>query len=138
MRIYVIFLVLFSTLSCSNRISEDDLKHLSGNWEIQTVVFANGGEKHYKINETIDRFEMKGRSGIRKKIRPQFDGTYAETGQLENVQVIQTNNGIILKYSTPFSKWEETITELDSDRMVLTTKEKTEYHYKRPVPFDIK
>ena len=63
-------------VSCKQAISEKDIAKINGYWEIENVVLADGTKKDYKINETIDFFEIKDNNGFRQKVMPQLDGTY--------------------------------------------------------------
>src|SRR6187402_2423204 len=83
----VLFIVL--TLSaCQQKIKESDIAGLNGYWEIEKVVLADGTEKDYKINETIDYLQIKNDSGFRKKVTPQFNGKYLVNDQFEKIKVI--------------------------------------------------
>lgn len=124
-------------VSCGPKIGEDDIVHLNGYWEIEYVKLPDGSRKDYKINETIDHVTMKGMTGVRQKMMPQFDGTYLTNGQTEKLTVDLSGDAPLIRYNTPYAKWSEEIIEL-SDQELVVKNDKLEYHYKRPVPFTVK
>ena len=70
----IIFICLF-LVSCQQKITPEDVNKLNGYWEIKKVVFKDGEDKEFKMNENFDFFEIANNKGIRRKVRPQFDGT---------------------------------------------------------------
>ncbi len=114
-----------------------DLSYLTGYWEIEKVVFENGDEKPYKINETIDYIHLQDSAGFRKKVVPQFDGTYLENGDLEKVKVRVKEGRTFIDYDSEFSKRTEEIIDLSAEKLVIKL-DGAEYHYKKPIPFSVK
>jgi hypothetical protein len=54
------FLLLTTLLiSCHAEVKKEDLNKLNGYWEIKQVKLSDGENKDYKVNETIDFFELK-------------------------------------------------------------------------------
>jgi hypothetical protein len=135
-KIYLLFLPLI-LLACSG-VSEGDLTKINGYWEIETAVMPDGSEKEYKINSTIDFFELKGKQGFRKKVMPQVDGTYLTGDNYEKISVSTTDGKTYLNYTTDYAKWKEEIVELNDKELVLKNTYGMEYHYKKPVPFSLK
>ena len=134
-------LLLFSSvvlLSCTSSVSEADLAKLNGYWEIESVKMPNGGEKDYVVNPTIDFFELKGKTGIRKKVMPQLDGKYLVNDLSEKITISQTEHKMYINYTTQYAKWKEEIVALDDDELVLKNDHDMEYHYKKPIPFTVK
>ena len=135
----ILFLFVLSTvLSCKQKISDADILNLNGYWEIEKVILPDGEKKEYKINETIDFFKVENKKGFRKKMMPQFDGTYLTNDINEDLEIIIKDEHATIKYTTEFANWEETIIELTAEKLVLKNKQELEYHYKRPVPFTVK
>jgi hypothetical protein len=133
----VYFCLLLIVSSCDKELGPAEIKHLNGYWEIDHVVFPSGENKEYKINETIDHFQMSGNSGVRKKLKPQFDGKYLENGQFEKV-LVKDGKQPFLEYKTDFATWHEEIVGLSKEELVLKNQSGIEYHYRRPIPFSIK
>ena len=127
----------FALLSCTTNV-KDHLTDLNGYWEIEKVVMPDGSEKDYSVNTTIDYFEVKGTTGFRKKVMPQFDGTYRVNDLSEKVNIVQKNDSTYIDYSTPYAKWEENLMELTDDKLVLKNNHDIIYHYKKPIPFTVK
>ena len=67
----------FLFVSCQQKIKKEDIAKINGYWEIEKVVFEDGKNKDYTVNESYDYFEIgKNNSGFRKKVMPQLDGTF--------------------------------------------------------------
>lgn len=136
-----LFLLLFVsmvTVSCNQTISQDDLAQLNGYWEIESVVMPDGTKKEYTINSTIDFFELKGKTGKRTKVMPQFDGTYKTNELSEKISVEQKEDKTFINYTTDNAKWKEEIIKLNDEKLVVKNEQEIEYHYKKPQPFSIK
>ena len=131
-------LMVFAAVSCGKSVTDDNLKNLNGYWEIEKVVMPDGSEKDYKVNPTIDYFEMKGKEGFRKKVMPQFDGTYKTNDVAEKLNITEKDGKTFISYTTDFAKWEEEIITLDDDELVLKNTHDMKYHYKKPEPFTVK
>lgn len=138
MKKIVLFLVFGALVSCKQSIAEADLQNLNGYWEIEKVILLDGEKKEYKINETVDFFKIDNKKGFRKKMMPQFDGTYLTNDINEDLEIIIKDEHATIKYTTEFANWEETIIELTAEKLVLKNKQELEYHYKRPIPFTVK
>lgn len=130
--------VAVMAMSCGNSVSETDLKQLTGYWEIVEVNMPDGTTKEYKINPTIDYFELKGKTGFRKKVMPQFDGTYRVNDLSEKINVTEEDGALYINYVTDYAKWKEEIVELNDEELVLRNNHDMEYHYKKPEPFSVK
>jgi len=136
-----ITLLLFTSLvllSCSDKVDKDDLDKLSGYWEIEKVVTPDDKEKEYSINPTIDFFQLKGKSGFRKKVMPQLDGKYLVDDLSEAITVSEEKDKFYITYKTNYATWKEEITALSEDKLVLKNSHDMEYHYKKPIPFTLK
>lgn len=135
-----IYLFLFTALiavSCSG-VSESDFSKINGYWEIQKVVMPDGSKKEYKINPTIDHFELKGKEGTRTKVMPQFDGTYRTNELSESFTIDQIDGKTYINYTTDNAKWKEELIELSDDELTVKNEQGIEYHYSKPEPFTIK
>lgn len=130
--------IAVSLLSCKQNIDESDIEKLNGYWEIEEVILADVVKKEYKINETVDYFEVKNNAGFRKKVMPQFDGTYKTNNLSEKIKIIKTGDDFFIEYETTYGKWKEQVLEISDDNLVLRNPQELEYHYKKPVPFTLK
>ena len=139
-------LLLFALLqiSCHSNVKKKDFAKLNGYWEIKQVKFSTGKTKDYKVNETIDYFELRQAQsgdkmvGFRQKVMPQFDGKFQTNNIKENIKVIEKDNSIFIEYETKFGKWKEEIITIEDSTLVLKNKENLEYTYKKFKPFSFK
>jgi hypothetical protein len=131
-------LVLVLFISCKQTITDADLQHLNGYWEIEKVILPDGDKKEYKVNETIDFFKIENKKGFRKKVMPQIDGTYLTNNIQETVKVDLIDGTASIHYSTSYAQWKEEIIELSKDKLVIKNQQDLEYHYKRPIKFSEK
>ena len=133
-------LLLFALLliSCHSTVKKEDITKLNGYWEIKQVKFSTGKTKDYKINETIDYFELKDNQGFRQKVMPQFDGKFKTNDIKENIKVVEKDNVFFIEYNTKFGKWKEEIITIEDSTLVLKNKENLEYTYKKFKPFSFK
>jgi hypothetical protein len=138
------FIFIMFLISCDSNVKKEDLKKLNGYWEIKQVKFSTGKTKDYKINETIDYFELRQAKfdnkvlGFRQKVMPQFDGKFKTNGIKENIKVVENDNSFFLEYNTKYGKWKEEIISIEDSILVLKNKENLEYTYKKFKPFSFK
>ena len=136
--IFSLLTVLFLA-SCQEKKAEAvDINLLNGYWEIENVTLSDGSVKTYKMNETIDFISVKNDSGFRKKVKPQFDGSYVVNDVDEKFSVVKSAEGTFIKYETEFTKWQEKIESLSSEQLILVNDQKIKYQYKHPTPFTVK
>ena len=130
-----VLITVFLLTACKQKIVPADVAKINGYWEIEKVVFKDGNEKKYGVNEAFDYFKIdKNNSGIRKKVLPQLDGTFLVNDTFENVKIRFTDDQTFLDYSTPYMKWSEEIVSLTDKELVVLNKEEKEYHYKKAGP----
>jgi hypothetical protein len=143
-----VLLFIMLLISCHSNVKKEDIKKLNGYWEIKQVKFSTGKTKDYKINETIDYFELRHPEasgqfenkvvGFRQKVMPQFDGKFQTNGIKENIKVVENDNSFFLEYDTKYGKWKEEIITIQDSILVLKNKENLEYTYKKFKPFSLK
>ena len=133
-----IFLLGILLVSCKQTITDNDVAKINGYWEIQKVNLPEGGKKEYKVNETIDFFQIKDKKGFRQKVMPQLDGTYLTNDLKETILISDNDGNFYINYSTNYGKWKEEIIEIKDSILVLKNEANLEYHYKRQVPFSLK
>lgn len=135
---YFAFVLCLILIGCQQQINPESLKSVNGYWEIDYVKLADGSRKSYKINETIDYFELKGDQGFRKKLQPQLGGKYIDYGLTENFSTQVKDNKAYIRYETQHAKWSEEVLSVSNDELVVKNDLGIEYHYRRPVPFTVK
>ena len=134
-------IVLFGVMlfvSCQQQIKQDDIAKLNGYWEISSVTKIDGEKKEFKVNETIDFFEIKNNVGFRQKVMPQFDGSFKTNDIKESIKIIDSNKIYFIQYTTDYGKWKEQVIELKDSTLVLKNKDNLEYTYKKFKPFSFK
>ncbi|MCX2720420.1 lipocalin family protein [Lentiprolixibacter aurantiacus] len=133
---YCVFTVCL-LLGCGSRVDPGALPQLNGYWEIEKVVFPDGSNKTYEVNTSIDFIEIKGQQGFRKKMQPQFDGTFNTSDDAEQFTVISVKNRLIMRYSNADNHWEETLVEITTDHFQVLSEDGVTYHYKRYEPLEM-
>ena len=136
-KVSLLFLAVL-LISCKEDIKETDLVKLNGYWEIKQVALENGETKDYKVNETIDFFELKDKAGFRQKVMPQFDGTYKTNGIKEKLKVFEAGQTYFIEFQTDYGKWNEEILTLEDSTLILKNKQNLIYTYKKFKPFSLK
>lgn len=132
----ILFICLF-LVSCQQKITPEDISKLNGYWEIEKVSFKEGENKEYKMNENFDYFEIANNKGIRRKVRPQFDGTFLFNEDFENVKLRFEKGHVYLDYSTAYAKWTEELVRLTDDEMCIKNNQDKEYEYKKAGPINL-
>lgn len=132
-----LFVSLF-LISCQQKIKPEDISKINGYWEIEKVVFDQGEDKEYVVNESYDYFEIgKNNTGFRKKVMPQLDGTFIVNDTYENATVRFKDDQVFMDYSTPYAKWSEELIAISDKELVLKNEDKKEYHYKKTQSINI-
>ncbi|MDT0688358.1 lipocalin family protein [Salegentibacter sp. F188] len=124
-------------LSCEKKDPKEQLKHLSGYWEIDKVEFSNDSVKEYTMSPYIDYLEFNNDKGFRRKVKPKFDGTSIAAGTTEEIEAIVENDSLRLYYKTPYAIWMETVISAEEDKMRILNPEGVIYHYNKYQPINI-
>ena len=133
MKIFIkILFVSFFFISCQQKIVPSDIAKINGYWEIEKVVFDQGKDKDYTINESYDFFQIDSKNnGFRKKVMPQLDGSFIVNDTYESLKVRFADDKVFFDYVTPYAKWSEELISVSKDKMVFKNAEKAEYNYKK-------
>lgn len=134
-RILVLVSIFF--VSCSDKISSEDLHFLNGYWEIEKVEFLDGKKKEYPMNTVIDYFEIKNLQGFRKKMVPRFDGTFETSDDAEPFIIKLEKGSFYVFYKNPLSEWQERLLSLSENSFSVENLEGTTYYFKRFEPLKI-
>jgi hypothetical protein len=67
---------LFFCNACNQKITPTDIAKINGYWKIVKATDAEDKGIEYKVNETIDYFQITDNQGFGKKVSMQFDGKY--------------------------------------------------------------
>lgn len=134
----VLFFGFLLLIGCQKSIDFEDLTLLNGYWEIDKVTMPDGNSKLYEINQTADYIFFKDNKGFRKKVAPQYDGTYLVTEHQETFEVEEIEGNFILKYSTEYGDWTEKLIDLSDTHFSVENEQKIFYTYKKQVAFSVK
>lgn len=128
----------FLFISCQQKIKPEDISKINGYWEIEKVVFDQGEDKDYVVNESYDYFQIdRNNKGFRKKVMPQLDGSFIVNDTYENASVRFKDDKVFIDYSTPYAKWSEEVMAISDQELVFKNAEKKEYHYKKAEALNI-
>jgi hypothetical protein len=137
MKAFCSVVALLLLLGCKSGVDPESLPLLNGYWEIEKVVFPDGSIKTYEVNASIDYIEIKDREGFRKKMQPQFDGTFNTSNDAERFTISSGGNALIIRYSNAEITWEETLVTLSEDQFEVLSETGVTYHYKRYKPLEL-
>jgi hypothetical protein len=130
-------LILTVIFSCSPN-PETFIPHINGYWEIDKVMTHNGKNRDYNYNDTIDYFELNDSLiGFRKKLKPNFVGTFETSKDAESIKVILENDSLNIYYTTAFASWKETILLATNEQLKIINQNKDVYLYKRYQPLNL-
>lgn len=137
MRKVFLLLALGIIFSCS-KDPETLITHLNGYWEIDEVTLPDGTKRDYNYNDTIDFLSINDSlTGFRKKMKPNFDGSFSTSNDAEALKIIIENDSLNIYYKTPYSEWKETVLDATEDKLLIQNKDKLIYLYKRYEPLVI-
>jgi hypothetical protein len=137
MKFSIVVLSVFLFWGCANEVSEENLKDLNGYWEIEKVIFPSGRTKEFKVNTTVDYFEVEGLKGFRKKVQPKFDGTFETSNDAELFTFTQVDSDFEFRYKNAENQWKERILEISENRFSVINTDTITYTYKRFEPINI-
>jgi len=118
--------------------AEIDKGSLGGYWQIEKVIMPDGQKRNFRINPMVDFIEVKGDSGVRKKVVPQFDGSYRVNDSAERFVLEMADDSLRMHYQTAFDSWTETIIQSGDSILVILNQDGKTYHYKKFSTFSIK
>lgn len=137
-KLLVALICTLFVVSCQNEDPGQQLKYLDGYWEIKKVEVSKDSVKEYQFNANVDFFEIENMKGYRKKVRPQFNGTFQVTGDVEKLEVKIEDKHLYLYYSTPYDSWREKVLRIEEDLLEIENEQGLIYHYTRFIPLSIK
>ena len=131
--------------SCNN---SENIKYLSGYWEIYSVKKDNKKIKNYPFSGTIDYFELNENlsEGFRKKVKPRIDGNFDVTMHQIDFSINEEKKLVSLfKFDLNFSNsiklvygqgenFTEFIVKIDSMNLIIKNSKGFNYEYKRFYP----
>ena len=129
---YFATLLFFTLLSCSKSVTQDDLQHLNGYWDIEMVESESKKITKFGINSTIDYYYLdNSNKGFRKKTKPDFSGKYRANNIKDSITISSKNGQFTIHTSTSLDNWDDIIIELSADKLILQNDKGVLFHYKK-------
>ena len=134
---YFIPIIFFILISCTDKVTQQDLQQLNGYWDIDKVESVDKKITKYGANSTIDfYFVNEQNEGYRKKTTLDFSGTY-KTNNIKDKIVIEAKNGaFIIKTTTSLDNWEDIIVSLTKEKLVLKNEKGVLFYYNKHEKFN--
>ena len=114
------------------------LSFVEGYWEIDQVHKNGAKIKAFKISTGIDYFKINlDRSGFRKKLKPNFQGTFETSDDVLNFEIKTEHNSLFLIYNDNATTYSEEIISASTTALVLANTEGFVYTYKPYKPLNL-
>lgn len=127
-------LVMGTLISCQSAPNQDDLKHLTGYWEIEQVTFPNGETRGFPPSTTVDYYFIEGLGGFLKKVQPELNGRFRVNEDKIDLKISTRDNLLVLQFTGKEDTWEEVLEVLTSDRMETRHVNGLRYQYHKFTP----
>lgn len=129
---HIFYILLFTLVSCSNKVTQDSLPLLNGYWDIEMVESKDKKITKYGINSTIDYYFLGANNkGYRKKTKPDFSGKYRANNIKDSISITHKNNEFIIHTKTGLDSWNDIIIKLTTEKLVLKNSKGVLFHYKK-------
>ena len=130
-------LISLCALGCKSKpIHQIDF--IEGYWEIESVYKYDKLIKTYNISQSIDFFKInKGSKGFRKKLKPNFNGTFETSKDVINFEIKIQNNNLFLNYIDDNTLFSEEVLQVSTEKLVLKNNRGFVYYYKTYKPLDL-
>ena len=117
----------------------DYIEFINGYWEIENVY--NNGKllKEFKISQEIDYFRINNDlSGFRKKLKPNFNGSYTTSKDQLNFKLeIKFNKRLMIVYEDNNTIFVEEITKVNKTNLSIKKDKGMVYNYKVYKPLEL-
>lgn len=134
-RLYLIYTLIITSLIACTQSPNEKLSHLNGYWEIADVTMLDGEKKEFSMSQNIDFFEIQdNQTGVRKKVQPSINGQFTTSQSSENIDIEINEDILIIRYTTAFDSWKETVLKASEDQLVLLNENGNTYTYRRYEP----
>jgi hypothetical protein len=120
-------------VGCSQKVDVSKIDTINGYWQISKVTDADGNKKEYPINEIYDYFEIKKNNGFHKKVLWQPDGTFLVNDLQDKVKITVAQEKVILDFTSKYGSHTDELASISDDEMVLISKEKIKFYYKKVI-----
>lgn len=128
----IFYILLLTLVSCSNKVTQEDLTFLNGYWDIEMVESESKKITKFGVNSTIDFYYVDNTNqGYRKKATPDFSGKYKANNIKDKIVVTHKNDQFIIQTTTALDSWEDVIIKLTAKKLVLRNDKGVLFHYKK-------
>lgn len=129
MRKLLVIIVLLA-IGCNSNL-DNHIEFIEGYWEIESVYKDNQLIRSFKINSGIDYFKINADlKGFRKKLKPNFNGTFETSKDVLNFKIEIENNGLFLNYIDNATSFREEVLEANKEKLVIKSNSGLVYNYK--------
>ncbi len=128
--------ILLTVMACRG-ITEADLSHLSGYWEIREAVAADGSSRTYGAAPAVDYYQLENLKGYRKKVQPQADGSFLASDDALPVEIASRDGKFYLRFGSGADRWEEELLQLTANELQTRNPEGIRYTYTRYEPLNL-
>jgi hypothetical protein len=134
----VLFLTTLFFFGCKPH-PVDYIEFINGYWEIENVYKNGKLLKEFKISQEIDYFRINNDlSGFRKKLKPNFNGSYTTSKDQLNFKLeIKFNKRLIIVYEDNNTIFVEEITKVNKTNLSIKNDKGMVYNYKFYKPLEL-
>ena len=134
----VLFLTTLFFFGCKPH-PVDYIEFINGYWEIENVYKNGKLLKEFKISQEIDYFRINNDlSGFRKKLKPNFNGSYTTSKDQLNFKLeIRFNKRLIIVYEDNNTIFVEEITKVNKTNLSIKNDKGMVYNYKVYKPLEL-
>ena len=125
-----LLVIVFLAMGCKSN-PDKHIEFIEGYWEIESVYKDNKLLRTFKINSGIDYFKINADlKGFRKKLKPNFSGTFQTSKDVLNFKIEIQNNGLFLNYIDNATSFREEVLEANKEKLVIKSNSGLVYNYK--------
>lgn len=134
----VLFLTTLFFFGCKPH-PVDYIEFINGYWEIENVYKNGKLLKEFKISQEIDYFRINNDlSGFRKKLKPNFNGSYTTSKDQLNFKLeIKFNKRLLIVYEDNNTIFVEEITKVNKTNLSIKNDKGMVYNYKVYKPLEL-
>ena len=134
----VLFLTTLFFFGCKPQ-PIDYIEFINGYWEIENVYKNGKLLKEFQISQEIDYFRINNDlSGFRKKLKPNFNGSYTTSKDQLNFKLeIKFNKRLMIVYEDNNTIFVEEITKVNKTNLSIRNDKGMVYNYKAYKPLEL-
>ena len=125
-----LLVIVLLAMGCKSN-PDKHIEFIEGYWEIESVYKDNQLLRTFKINSGIDYFKINtDLKGFRKKLKPNFSGTFETSKDVLNFKIEIQNNDLFLNYIDNATSFREEVLEVNKEKLVIKSNSGLVYNYK--------